>query len=239
MRSDTAPAGLARSPRLRAAALPASHRHLRRCSDDTITTGHGRCSMIRSRHSRPSICGICTSSVMTSGLNASSCCQRLDAVARELQLRTPARSPSTRPNSLRTSAESSTTRTLITHRLGRLVWKVSSTPCSARRQQLRRIEQQHDAPRLLEVDDAAHQPRDIVREFRRRLDDSRRYAQHVRDAVDDESRAMALGLDDHEPAAFGVRASACRSVGADRRPAALRRADSRRLRGTSASSERA
>ena len=42
-------------------------------SDETMTTGQGRSTMIRSRHAKPSRFGMCTSRVTTSGRNACSC----------------------------------------------------------------------------------------------------------------------------------------------------------------------
>ena len=71
------------------AAPPASRRRPASVSDETITTGHGRSSMIRSRQARPSMCGMWTSSVMTSGWKSCSMRQRLHAVAgeRDLEIR--------------------------------------------------------------------------------------------------------------------------------------------------------
>ncbi len=67
MPSDTAPSGLgmkSTAPRRRAFSVASAPSAVR---EETITTGQGRSTMIRSRHSRPSIWGMCTSRVTTSG----------------------------------------------------------------------------------------------------------------------------------------------------------------------------
>jgi len=64
---EIAPAGLAMkstAPRCRASSVASAASAV---SDDTITTGQGCSIMIRSRQVRPSIRGMCTSRVMTSG----------------------------------------------------------------------------------------------------------------------------------------------------------------------------
>ena len=81
MPNEIAPSGLAmkstapRSSASNVALAPST------VDGETITTGQGRSSMMRSRQARPSICGICMSSVMTSGANAVELLQRLDPVA--------------------------------------------------------------------------------------------------------------------------------------------------------------
>ena len=73
MRSETAPLGFdtkSTAPRRKASRVASAPSSV---TVDTITTGVGRCTMIRSRHSRPFICGMLTSSVMTSGRKLSSC----------------------------------------------------------------------------------------------------------------------------------------------------------------------
>ena len=66
------------APRANASKVTSAPRSV---SDDTITTGFGRSAMMRDRQVRPSISGMLTSRVMTSGSNAVQRRQRVDAVA--------------------------------------------------------------------------------------------------------------------------------------------------------------
>ena len=93
----------------------------------------------------------------------------------------------------------------LDHAFARLAfWKASRRPRSAAVRSSDGIEHEHDALRLLEVDHAANEPRDLVGERGRRLDGARRHAQHVRHAVDDQPRAVALGPDHDEAPALGL-----------------------------------
>ena len=82
-------------------------------SEETITTGFGRCTMMRERQVRPSISGMLMSSVITSGLNASS--SRNASIP--LRTASTVKSPSSSNNCTRwrrINAESSTISNLIT-----------------------------------------------------------------------------------------------------------------------------
>ncbi len=130
-RSETAPLGLgtkSTAPRRSASSVASAPAAV---SEDTITTGQGRCTMIRSRQVRPSMSGIWTSRVITSGANAISC------ASASAPLRAVATSKSVSrlkiwPSSFRTRAESSTTRSLIT------VWEGSPRPGKRRAGRARR-----------------------------------------------------------------------------------------------------
>ena len=113
IRSDTAPDGLATksmAPSRSASSVASAPSAV---IEETMITGHGCSIMMRSRQARPSISGMWTSRVTTSGTAPA-----IEARA-SLPLRANETSKSgwvakTLPTSLRTSAESSTTRTLIT-----------------------------------------------------------------------------------------------------------------------------
>jgi hypothetical protein len=110
----------------------------------------------------------------------------------------------TPPKSFRASAESSTTRTLITLRPCSLRLELVEKSSFAPRQQLGRIQQQHDAAGTIQVDDAAHEPRDLVRQIGRRFHGVCRDTQYIRYAVDDQPGAVSVGLDDDEPPSFAL-----------------------------------
>ena len=111
--SDTAPVGLATkstAPSCMASNVSSAPSSV---SDDSMMTRDGRSTMMRSRQARPSILGIWTSSVTTSGRNS---CSFASAS-------TPSRATATSksscdlkmpPSNRRMRAESSTIRTLIT-----------------------------------------------------------------------------------------------------------------------------
>ena len=103
--------------------------------EETITTGHGCSSMILSRQARPSISGMFTSSVTTSGLKACNCSN----ASTPLRARAISKSPSavnTPPSRRRIRGESSTMSSRITKwaALGRSrSWRQAdpSPPCPA------------------------------------------------------------------------------------------------------------
>ena len=119
------------------------------------------------------------------------------------------------PNSLRTRAESSTTRTLITHPPSALCLETyPASPCSARVKSSSGSSSSTIRPARCQIDDAMHQ-RVTFRPSDRAASStlSRARAQDIRDAVDDEPGAMPFGLA-RRPAA---RPRLCSSCGMSKR----------------------
>ena len=197
-------------------------------SDETMTTGQGRSTMMRSRQASPSICGMWMSSVTTSGLKTSSSVQRLQPVAGELDLE------------VRLGRENLAQQ--LAHQRGvvddqdldherrpsswRLAWNASSSPRSARVSSSAGSSSSTMRPAFSRlITPLTRRTASSVRSGAGSIA-SARAAQHLRHAVDDQAGAMALGAHHDQAArALSARAPACRSGGAGRPPAALRRAD--------------
>ena len=181
-------------------------------SEETITTGFGRCTMMRERQVRPSISGMLMSSVITSGLNASS--SRNASIP--LRTASTVKSPSASNNCTRwrrINAESSTISNLITASPLLLVLetrrqlrpsRVLSAVAVLQRvqflhvEQLVDVEQQDHSLLRFQIGDPPDQLLLLGRELRRATDEASSDAHHLGHRIDNEAGAYPRDGEHHD-----------------------------------------
>jgi hypothetical protein len=93
---------------------------------------------------------------------------------------------------------------LITHTPGGSFLECVEPPAFGGSQELGRIEHEDQAARLVEVDHASYEPRDLLGEHGRRLYRILEHTQHARHGIDDQTGAMTLRAHDDETPTLGI-----------------------------------
>ena len=182
-------------------------------SEETITTGFGRCTMMRERQVRPSISGMLMSSVITSGLNASKLAQRLDPVAHRQHREVALLSSNNCTRWRRINAESSTISNLITASPLLLVLELGASYARAAScqpvavlqrvqllhvEQLVDVEQQDHSLLRFQIGDPPDQLLLLGRELRRAIDEASSDAHHLGHRIDNEAGAYPRDGEHHD-----------------------------------------